>query len=223
MAHTSRHTTAHSLNWSGYVKQGTGFTSVAGSWHVPTLKTTSPGYSSTWIGIDGATAGDQYLIQTGTEGDVVNGRAVYHAWWEVITPTDEAPETLFDTLAVHPGDSIRATVSEAKSGSWKMSLHDYTTKQTVSHTATFAGPGKSAEFIQEDTDVDGYISSAPDWQKVSFTGLRVNNARPALRAAEATNIVDSHGTQEDETSAPNSAGDGFTITWLASGTQTYVG
>jgi hypothetical protein len=223
LSHASRHAAAKSLNWSGYVKTGKGFTSATGTWNVPVLKTDHNGYSSTWVGIDGASAGDPYLIQTGTEGDVVNGKAEYHAWWEVITPTDEAPETLFRTLTVHPGDSIHASVSKSTSGTWTMSLSDVTTHKTVSQSTKFAGPGKSVEWIQEDTDVNGYISAAPNWQKVSFTGLRVNGAGPALKASQAINLVDSKGTQEDSTSAPNTAGDGFTVRWLAAGTQTPAG
>jgi hypothetical protein len=222
LRHT-RYAAGHSLNWSGYTKTGTAITASTASWHVPTLKNNYDGYSSTWVGIDGASSADPYLIQTGTEGDVVNGRAEYHAWWEVITPSDEAPEVLFTSFSVHPGDSIRASVTKNPSGTWTMSLRNNTTGKTASHSAAFGGPGKSAEWIQEDTDVNGYISAAPNWQSVAFSSITVNGASPRLSASQALNLVDSHGVVEDRTGTPNSSGNGFTITWLAPGSRTYVG
>ena len=223
VVHVRTQAANRSLNWAGYVKSGSKITSAAATWRVPTLKTTYSGYSSTWVGVDGATSGDQYLIQTGTEADVVGGKAQYHAWWEVITPTDEAPEKLFSSFTIQPGDTIRASVDKDASGTWTMSLFDYATSKSVSHTAKFAGPGKSAEWIQEDTDVNGYISAAPDWQSVAFSTIRLNNAAPALTTSQAMEIYDSNGTREVSTGAPNATKDGFTVTWLATGTRTYVG
>ena len=213
----------HSLNWAGYIRAGQDFRNASGTWTVPKLASTYDGYSSTWVGIDGATSEDKFLIQTGTEADVVNGQRSYRAWWEVITPTNVAPETLFSNLTVSPGDSITATVSQLSSGRWKMALIDNTTGRSASHTTAFAGPGSSAEWIQEDTDVDGYISTAPKWSKVKFTNLTLNDDNPKLRASEAVDLVDREGTREARTSAPTSAGDGFSVKWLATGTKTYAG
>jgi len=223
--HLQRHAGAnqHSLNWAGYIRTGSNFTSASGTWTVPKLASTYDGYSSTWVGIDGATSDDKFLIQTGTEADVVNGKRSYRAWWEVITPTNVAPETLFSNLAISPGDSITATVSRLASGRWSMTLIDNTTGRRASHTTAFAGPGSSAEWIQEDTDVDGYISTAPKWSKVKFTHLTLNGANPKLRASEAVDLVDSKGTREARTSSPTSSGAAFSVTWLATGTQTYAG
>jgi hypothetical protein len=212
-----------SLNWSGYIRTGHGFTGTSASWTVPTLTSTHDGYSSTWVGIDGATSSDRYLIQTGTEADVSGGRRSYRAWWEVITPTDVAPETLFDDLVIHPGDRVSASVSRLASGRWVMRLRNATTRHSASHTTAFGGPGATAEWIQEDTDVNGYISTAPDWHEVTFTSVRLNRANPKLQPAEAVDLVDSHGTREAVTGAPTRSGDGFTVTWLAPGTRTYAG
>jgi hypothetical protein len=209
-----------SRNWSGYVRAGFGITRATGAWHVPTLRTSYDGYSSTWVGIDGATSNDGYLIQTGTEADVIGGRAHYAAWWEVITPSDLAPETRFASLTIHAGDSISASVTKNASGTWTMRLTDNTTGHSASHTQAFAGRGASAEWIQEDTDVDGYISPAPDWQSVTFTRITLNGANPRLSAVEALDIVDAHGTREDVTSAPTASRSGFTVRWLAPGTRT---
>jgi Peptidase A4 family len=212
-----------SLNWSGYIRTGKSFTRASGSWTVPAVTTTPAGYSSTWVGIDGASGSDRYLIQTGTEADASGGRRSYQAWWEVITPSNVAPETVFTKLTIHPGDSVSASISKASSGRWTMRLVDNTTGHSASHTATFAGRGSSAEWIQEDTDVDGYISTAPDWKSVTFRRLTLNGANPKLRAAEAVDLVDSHGTREVSTGAPTAAGSGFKVTWLAAGTRTFAG
>ena len=212
-----------SENWSGYVKTGpTGsFNKSTASWTVPTLKTTHNGYSSTWVGIDGDT--DGYLIQTGTEADVVNGTAHYDAWWEVITPTNEAPEVIYTAIAVHAGDAITASVVKGTAGKWTMTLNDVTAGKTGTHTAAFAGPGQDVEWIQEDTDVGGTISAAPDWQKVSFKKLTANGANPKLVYSESIDIHDSHNTKEDNTAAPTGGGNAFTVTWLATGTPTPIG
>lgn len=218
-----RGTRQQSLNWSGYVRTGSGFTSASASWTVAAVSSTHDGYSSTWVGIDGASSTDRYLIQTGTEADVVGGRRSYRAWWEVITPTDVAPETVFDGLAIHPGDHVTASVSRLASGRWVMRLRDATTGRSGSHAAAFSGPGSTVEWIQEDTDVNGYISTAPDWHAVSFGKLRLNRANPRLQPGEAVDLVDSHGTREAAAGAPTRGGDGFTVTWLAPGTRTYAG
>lgn len=209
-----------SLNWAGYIRTGGHFTSAAGSWTVPTLKSTHNGFSSTWVGIDGATADDHFLIQTGTEADVVGGRRSYRAWWEIITPLDVAPETVFKSLTIHPGDAISASVSKNANGMWTLRLRDNTTGRSAVHTAPFAGPGSTAEWIQEDTWVNGYISTAPNWGSVTFRLLRLNHANPHLKASEAVDIVDGAGTREAATGAPAPSGGGFTVTWLATGTKT---
>jgi len=222
--HRRRHgAKQQSLNWAGYVRTGRGFTGASASWTVPTVSTTQDGYSSTWVGIDGATASDRYLIQTGTEADVSGGRRSYRAWWEVITPTDVAPETVFDGLTISPGDRVTASVSRLASGRWTMRLTDSTTHHSASRVTAFDGPGSTAEWIQEDTDVNGYISTAPDWHSVAFARVRLNRANPRLRASEAVDLIDSHGTREAATGVPTAGGDGFTVTWLAAGTRTYAG
>ena len=220
--HRSVHAgTRQSQNWSGYIKTGT-YTASTASWTVPTLKTTYQGYSATWIGIDGATANDGYLIQTGTEADVVSGRASYSAWWEVITPTTNAPETEFSTLAIHAGNKITASVAKGAGGKWTMTLKDITTGKSASHSSSFAGHGKTAEWIQEDTAIGNYISAAPNWRQIAFTGITLNRANPKLQYSQSIDIADSHGKKEANAAAPT-GGNAFRVTWLATGTRTYIG
>jgi hypothetical protein len=216
-------TSEESENWSGYIRSGSSgaFNTSTASWTVPTVTSGHNGYSSTWVGIDGASSNDDYLIQTGTEADMVDGSASYFAWWEVITPSDEAPEVRYNTT-VRPGDTITASVTKKSSGSWSMSLTDHTSGVTSSHTSSYAGPGKSAEWIQEDTDVDNVISPAPDWHSVKFHSITLDGGNPDLSAGAKVEIYDELGTQEDTTSAPNSTDNGFTVKWVASGVGTPV-
>ena len=211
----------HSLNWAGYIEPGR-FTSASGSWRVPTLRTTVDGYSSTWVGVDGATSGDGYLLQTGTEQDVVHGRASYYAWYEVITPTDVAPERPIRGMTIHPGDVMTATLTRNSATSWTFSLRDNTLRETGSLRVSYAGRGRSAEWIEEDTDVDGTISRAPDWQSVAFSGATVDGADANLSYRMAVDLVDTHGTVEASTGAPV-GGSFFAVTWHAPGTPTRVG
>jgi hypothetical protein len=58
--------------------KGIKFTYATATWVVPSVKKIT-GYSSAWVGVDGFS--NNNLIQTGTESDFVNGKAVYRAWW----------------------------------------------------------------------------------------------------------------------------------------------
>ncbi|HEY1485771.1 MAG TPA: G1 family glutamic endopeptidase [Micromonosporaceae bacterium] len=212
----------HSFNWAGYIKTGGHYTSVSGSWRVPALRTNVNGYSATWVGVDGALGHDPYLLQTGTEQDVVRGRASYYAWYEVITPTHVAPETPIRSMTIHAGDSMTATVAHTAAGTWTVTLRDNTSRVTASVRLAFAGPGRSAEWIEEDTDVNGTISAAPDWQSVAFANVSVNGGNPNLKSRQAVDLEDTRGTVEATTGTPVN-GNAFTITWRAPGTPTRVG
>lgn len=211
-----------SYNWSGYAQTGAAgaFHSISAVWTVPTLKTTDNGYSSTWVGVDGFN--DGYLVQTGTEADVVNHQAHYDAWWEIITPANPAPEVIYRTFSVQPGDKITGSVVKGTGGKWTMKLVDARTGKIATHTAAFAGPGQSAEWIQEDTQVNGVISPAPNWQTVHFSQATANGANPQLKYSQSIDIRDTHGTKEDTTLAPT-GGNAFTVKWLAPGTGTVPG
>lgn len=217
-AHSSSGTSAamSSYNWAGYAKQGA-FKSASATWAVPATLSTYNGYASTWVGLDGFS--DAYLTQTGIEEDVVRGKVTYDAWWEIITPSSVAPEVVFSGFTIKPGDSITGTVT-ATGTSTTLTLKDNTTGKTATHTAAYTGPGTSAEWIQEDTDVNGFISPAPDWQRVTFSGAKTNGVSAGLATSQSIDIVDSRGIRETSTSAPNSSGDGFSVTWLATGTKT---
>src|SRR6202012_6282809 len=82
------------------------------------------GYSAFWVGIGGAGQHSKKLEEVGTSADVVNGKAQYSAWYELVP----APETKVK-LAIHPGDHISARV-EVQGSQVTVGLSDTTTGQS---------------------------------------------------------------------------------------------
>src|SRR5947209_914878 len=131
--------TNQSTNWFGY-NQGTleqggkMFHSITGDWTVPTATPHKSGEaesSSTWIGIGGGcidancTAGDNTLIQTGTEQDVdSSGKASYSSWYELIP----APSLTISNMTVAAGDKMHASIAEVvpNSNVWTITIKDVT-------------------------------------------------------------------------------------------------
>ncbi len=169
-AHHATRSTWSSSNWSGYAETGH-FTSILGSWSVPTVSagatdTYSEWFSSAWLGIDGFN--DTHLIQTGTEQDYYAGSAYYSAWWEILPKAETTiPEP------VSPGDSMTAAIAQtsvakgkkkAKTDEWTIILRDNTKGWTFITTQVYKGAGSSAEFIVEAPLVGRSISSIADYR-----------------------------------------------------------
>jgi Peptidase A4 family/Putative Ig domain len=138
--------TATSDNWSGYFETGGPFTSVTGTFNVPSLAasgTTTD--TSEWVGIDGV--GDQSLIQAGVNElyDPSTNLVNVQAWWEIIP----APATPIFTLGVVPGNTVTVTISELSAGLWAITVTDDTTGQTFTTDQSYSGPAQSAEWIVE--------------------------------------------------------------------------
>lgn len=173
------HATSESLptgavNWAGYIAasnvnspQNGAVTMVNGSWIVQKVNQgTDPyGYSSQWVGIDGAT--NQYLIQTGTESDSsnnING-ASYGAWWEILPQ----PATFIPNFKVKPGDKINAkiTLEPGTTDQWNVYIKDLTQGETFNTILTYNTPESSAEWIDERPFVGGFPSLA-DFHVASY-------------------------------------------------------
>lgn len=145
--------TQSSANWSGYVDTGTGITEAYGSWVVPTVAPSSgPTYSSTWVGIDGAS--NETLIQAGTSQDGFAGQTSYDAWFELIPASESSV-----TLASDPGDSMAADIVETAPSIWAITLQDVTQDTQFSTTVDYSTPGSSAEWIGEAPLVGGQIAT----------------------------------------------------------------
>jgi hypothetical protein len=111
-----------SYNWAGYAATGANGTVTvsAGTWTQPTVICgTKTAYLADWVGIDGFANSD--LVQTGTGASCVGGVASYNAWWEVLP----APETPINTITVHAGDHLSASVTYA-AGKFTIKISDST-------------------------------------------------------------------------------------------------
>jgi hypothetical protein len=227
-----RFNTNQSNNWFGY-NQGTLeqggklFNSITGDWTVPTATQHTSGQaesSSTWIGIGGGcvdancTAGDNTLIQTGTEQDVdATGKASYSAWWEVIP----AP-SLNISMTVSPGDHMSASIAEAvpNSNVWTITLKDVTRNESFTQTVPYSSTHATAEWISETPLLIGTgagLASLPNLSTTPFTSGTTNGQNAGLKTSEEMQLIDSNSNVIGSPSAPNSSANGFnTCTWATS-------
>ena len=214
----------NSTNWAGYaVSSGTGsVTAVSATFNVPTVSGTGTAYSSDWVGIDGFNSNT--VEQTGIEADVVNGVAQYSAWYEMYPAY---PTTV--GLKIHAGDTISASVAY-NNGQFTLTLTDANDPAgSNSFSITQAGARaqrSSAEWITEAPSSSRGVLPLANFTPVTFNNAQatINNATgPINNAAWASevnqiNMVSSSGTLEAGTSALNSSGNGFTVTYGSTGT-----
>jgi hypothetical protein len=219
-------------NWSGYGTNitETGLTglykSVSGEWVIPSVSAETAGQAedtSTWIGIGGNTLnalipeGDPTLIQTGTEQDVAaDGSTTYDAWWEILPE----PETEVTSMAVSPGDLMKATITEGTiPEDWTITIADLTKGATgnESFTTTTVYPSlmDTAEWVHEAPTliaVNGGIATLAKSAPVRFTGAALNGSAINLNTADQIQMTDSTGTTViAQPSAPDSTGSGFQV------------
>lgn len=206
-----------SSNWSGYAVTHTTYTAATGHWTVPTpARTRGSTYSAAWVGIGGFN--DAALIQTGTEQDFVNGRAVYAAWWT--TDAQGYAETSFPQgVNVHAGDTMDASIVESTSGSWTITLTDASTGQTGTETldaGTYTNPGLSAEWIMEAPGIGGHQSTIANFGSDVFDSGTVNGNRgPGFTDADAGELIQKNVVVTIP-SKPDKDTDGFTIKYGSS-------
>ncbi len=136
--------------WAGYFETPGPVCSVSATWVVPSLACSgTETLSSTWVGVGGLT-GD-VLLQTGMYDDCVGGAAWNGAFAE------EYPGGIanFD-LAIRPGDTVQATVSDGSAG-WQAEVADLTTGQAESIAAAGYQGGGSAEWMAEAYGTPGNV------------------------------------------------------------------
>ena len=142
-------------------------------WTVPTVNTATDGYSSVWVGIDGA--GSSGVEQIGTGSNVINGQAVYHAWYEMY-PSNIVYIT---NMTISAGDSMTGSVAYVStSNNFVLSMVDNTTGQSFSITlaapnnptdlTTVAGSRSSAEWVVEDPTGNS-LDPLANYGTVTFT------------------------------------------------------
>lgn len=136
--------------WAGYVEQSsTAFTSVSGTFTVPTLQLSPQNDVMPWVGIDGYGTSD--LIQAGVEAYVYPPAApTYEAWWQTVGPTGSAqnitPQNEFNAA---PGDTINVNIWQLSVGEWEITLNDTTSGQGFATQVGYTGGDTTAEWIVE--------------------------------------------------------------------------
>lgn len=208
-----------SRNWSGYVATGAVYTSVTGTWTLPTPDPRSPGVDATWVGIGGANTTD--LIQAGTEATVnADGTVTYDAWTETLPQS-----TRTVTLSVKAGDTVTVTLTEQSAGSWLIEMQNVTTHKAYTTTLHYSSSRSSAEWIQEAPSVGRGIVPLDSFGTVKFSAASavVDGTRVNLTAAGAKPVTMTNGADQplavptaiggdgssfsvDRTSVPSAAG-----------------
>jgi hypothetical protein len=216
-------------NWSGYsvanFETNALYTSASLNWTVPTVtydkgkRSGRTQVSAIWVGIggfcenSGCTAGDETLIQLGTQQDVEkNGTTDYYPWYEVL-PASETP--ISET--VKPGDQMTASLTctaNCTSGAtqtWALYMQDITQGWTFSINLSYASSLLSADYIIEATESDGSISALADYGVVTLTSTTADGINPGLVSTEAIYVEDSHGETGDVSTPVG--GDAFNGCW----------
>ena len=187
-ARTARAATM-TTNWAGLVDVGGTFTSVGAQWTVPSVQP-SPALrsSATWVGLDGASASDPTIIQTGTTQMTSGGQTAYWAWYELY------PAASVVIGGVAPGDVMHAAIAKIAAGAWSVSVQDVTSSQNFSRTFSYAGPGASAEWIEEaPANSLGQIYPLANFGSVGFRNLRVGGPTLNLSSLGQVDMVDALG------------------------------
>jgi hypothetical protein len=175
-------TTLESGNWSGYVATSGPYTSVTGTFDVPSLQDGTSIFADTseWVGIDGFPTGNTSLIQAGVNENVDPedpGEVVVQPWWEILP----AFETNIDSVTVNAGDQVTVTISQVGTGEWSINLTDDNNGETFTTDQEYGGPGTSAEWIVEAPFVgDGVSPLAPYTPNISFDDLQAQGSVSAL-------------------------------------------
>jgi len=199
-----------SSNWSGYAITGGPFTRVTAKWRVPSVSATSrASYSAAWVGIDGFN--DANLIQTGTEQDYYSGRAHYYAWWEILP----AAETPINSVPVHPGDVMTASISHGAGSSWTITISDTTDAHSYTTHQSYSAPLSSAEWIQEAPTVGSQTGTLAHYKAFAFDPGTANGVSPHFVSASSGVLIQA-GRQVSTPSAPDNEADGFSIAYGAS-------
>jgi hypothetical protein len=211
--------TSSSGNWGGYAVQSClkspskdVVTKVVGSWVEPAVKCTKTSLSGFWVGIDGYTSTS--VEQTGTAAGCTGTSPYYYAWYEMYPAS---PVTI-SKMKVTPGDTLTASVTYNSAKKFVLAIKDVTTGVSFSIAKALASAARSsAEWIVE---VPG--SALADFGTVTFSGCSatisgvtgpIQTSTSTWEAADLS--IGTSTTHQETTGSLNSAGNGFTATWLA--------
>ncbi len=207
-----------SHNWSGYAATGGKYTSVTGTWTVPSLNTSSSssstgsnrGVGATWVGIGGTSSRD--LIQAGTqEMTDGQGRVSYSAWTELLPAASENVP-----LTISPGDSVTVTISEQSAGQWLIDIKNNTTGKDYSTTVRYNSSYSSAEWVVEAPSAGRSLLPLDNFGSIQFTDATATKDGKTVTLsgtnAQPISMVDGQGQVLASPSGITSDGKGVTVT-----------
>jgi hypothetical protein len=208
-----------STNWSGYADTGSSFSAVSASWTEPTPScsghTTS--LAAFWVGIDGYSSSS--VEQDGTLIECYHGSTYQFTWWEMY-PTN-AIQVVGQSLAA--GDAITATVTRS-STSYTLTVTDSThpanSFSTTQSCSASSCVDSSAEWIAEAPSGSSGVYPLAKFSTWTDASSKVTEGSTAGVISSFTDdeitMITSSGATEAQPSALNSAGNGFTVTWVRS-------
>jgi hypothetical protein len=205
-----------STNWSGYADTGSSFSQVSASWTEPsaTCSSRQEQLAAFWVGIDGYSSDS--VEQDGTLIECYDRTAYQYTWWEMYP--GNAMQVVGET--VHSGDSIYVAVTRSgvhytlTATDYTHPANSFTTTQTCSDCAN-----SSAEWIAEAPSGSSGIYPLADFGKWTLTSSSVaNHITGVISSFPCTEITmtNSSGKVKAQTSALNSSGSGFSVTWKSS-------
>jgi Peptidase A4 family len=222
-----------SYNWSGYLNtnasiSGAAFTTVFAQYVIPRALQ-APGactggwvYSSTWVGLDGAGAASNDVLQAGTNSDAycnqqgssANSQVSfgnYSPWYEWY-PNNA---TLIWGLQTHAGDSIFVEVWSTSPTTGNVFMVDYNTQQYVSISlAPPAGvqlAGASAEWITELPTVSGNLPTLTNYVSEYMSGVFALDSNGALYDPSVSTPIVMVDSNTQPISYPTLLGTGATL------------
>ncbi|KAE8440937.1 hypothetical protein EG329_006176 [Mollisiaceae sp. DMI_Dod_QoI] len=192
-----------SSNWAGAVLIGTGYTSVTGTFTVPTPSTAGSG--SAWVGIDGDTCSSA-ILQTGIDWTKSGSSITYDAWYEWYP--DYAYD--FSGITLHAGDTITVTVTATSDTKGTAVIKNVSTGKTVTHSFTGGVDGDlceyNAEWIVEDYEEGSSLVKFADFGTVTFTGASATDGGSKVGTTGATIInMEQNGKVLTDCSVPSSS------------------
>ena len=192
----------------------TKYTSISGSWIVPKAtgvsgKTTA---DAAWIGVGGVSTGD--LIQVGTQDTVsASGTETSSAFYELLP---HASKTI-GSMTVSPGDTVEASLAEAATNEWKVTITDTSNGQSFTTNVAYDSQLSSAEWIEEDPSYSASrLVPLDNFSPITFTDAAAiengNTVNLASGDAQPITLVTAPSTVVASPSALSSDDESFTIT-----------
>jgi hypothetical protein len=211
-----------SSNWAGYADTNTSgtYSKVTGSWTEPKGTCGSgQSFAAFWTGIDGFSSST--VEQDGTLIQCAGGTATYFSWWEMY------PANNIQTVstAVRPGDHITSSVT--RSGTkYTLTLTDSTHPAASFSTTQTCGAAtcvdSSAEWIAEApccTSSGGVLplTKFGTWTLAGAT-VQAGSKSGTIKTFPNQKITMENSSHQvkAQTSALNSAGNQFKVTWKRS-------